>query len=109
MVQDVDKALKGVERSGRRSFLPGGVKMSRGVKRVPDCGLRNAQSATEFIDVLRSERLGVRETVFAVQPDPKRGLRDLNSPRKVADRKSESVPRRIDQFLKRRVRGSVMN
>jgi len=76
---------------------------------VPDCSLRNAQGATELIEVLRSERLGVGETVFAVQPDPKRGLRDLNSPRKVADRKSESVPRRIDQFLKRRVRGSVMN
>src|SRR5947209_18212635 len=76
---DLDKVSESVQGRVRRRFFPGGVNVARRVDRALDCAPRDAEDSTQPFHMLRLEGLGVGETVFAVQPDPKRRWRDANS------------------------------
>jgi hypothetical protein len=107
--QNLNELPERIERDMRGRLLASGVDVTRCVNRALDCALRNLQNATQSFHMLRFEGFGVGESVLVVQPNPKRGLRNLNPFREFADRNSQSISRGIDQFLEGRMGREIMD
>jgi hypothetical protein len=109
VLQDIDEILKGVDRGMRRRFFPRRIEVTRGVDRALHGSFRNTQSAAEPFEVVGFKCLGVGETVFIMQPNPKGGLRNADSAGELAHGNSPAFARGVDQFLKRGMRRAKMN